>query len=136
MVGHMPLDSKRVEGRCEGRLILADVKISQWMQDGGQPMALVINNSGATVTAHYLDPDDLLTEFSELVVSDESPESPSEETKISDHTGRARSVSMDSVLKLRENSEPMVPRSPRSCVKPPPGLWRASSCPFPLPGRH
>jgi hypothetical protein len=54
-VGHAPLDSKRVELRCQGRIVLTDVTMSRWMGNGGQPIAIVMETAG-NVTAHYYDP--------------------------------------------------------------------------------
>jgi hypothetical protein len=66
-VGHTPLDSKRVEPRCSGKIILTDVTLSRWMGNGGQPIAIVMEASGGPVTAHYFHPLSK-QEFSERVV--------------------------------------------------------------------
>jgi hypothetical protein len=69
VVGHSPLDEKRVQTRCDQRLVLTDVKLSRWMNDGGQPIAVIISEDGTVVEAHYGETEDMGEEFSETVIA-------------------------------------------------------------------
>jgi hypothetical protein len=95
VVGHCPLESKRVETRCNGSLILTDVKLSRWMGDGGQPVAIIFKTSSDfSIEAHYLDPENLELEFKETIVA---PEQSPEEV-----SGRLRSRSVDDASFIRK----------------------------------
>ena len=67
IVGHSPLDEMKVKERCDGRIILTDVKMSRWMfpavdelsQAGGRPVAVIMRmgEDGLldSIIAHYTD---------------------------------------------------------------------------------
>ena len=58
VVGHTPLPDKRVVTRCGGRIVLADVRMSRWMSNEGQPVALILktrNNLLSSLKVHYTD---------------------------------------------------------------------------------
>ena len=64
IVGHTPQDDRRVKSRCEGRVILADVRMSKWMSSDEEPapVALVLTVDSGTkelssIVAHYCDID-------------------------------------------------------------------------------
>jgi hypothetical protein len=51
VVGHNPQSSKRVRVRCDGRILLADTRMSAWMGKGvTNPTALLITNEGTRVS--------------------------------------------------------------------------------------
>jgi hypothetical protein len=137
VVGHCPNQSKRVETRCGGRIILADVRMSRWMHDGGQPMALIMTLSHLesreesesqidSIVAHYLDAQDPSREYSQeiTVYSDitEITESENHDKRRSYLPSLGRSVSLDSYVRLVKNrpdnyqSALISPRLP--CVSP------------------
>ena len=160
VVGHCPSRSKRVETRCDGRIILADVKMSRWMHEGGQPMALImslshLNIQGETdseidsIVAHYVDDQDPTKEFSQEIAIWAAPRAAAEVEDADVHKlslpQLGRSVSADSLMRLFKNrpqpdeSAIFAPRSPcfsRACAGPlgpclPPKIIRAVSCQLP-----
>ena len=73
IVGHSPQPDKNVTSRCNGRIILADVMMSRWMEvedltndtvdetsmEGGRPVALILtmteDSQLESIVAHYTD---------------------------------------------------------------------------------
>ena len=68
VVGHMPQEGGVVRSRCQGRIILTDVKMSRWMDtrdvdegtsEGGRPVAVIMRMDAdgflESVAAHYTD---------------------------------------------------------------------------------
>lgn len=63
IVGHSGMASKRVLSRCNGKVVMADVRLSRWMDPArkeGQPMALIMTMDDQTrrlrsLVAHYSD---------------------------------------------------------------------------------
>lgn len=60
VLGHTPQESGRVKSRCDGKIILADVKMSRWMDtmhvdetepSGGNPMAHIFGITGGELAA-------------------------------------------------------------------------------------
>ena len=65
IVGHTPQEDELVKSKCEGKIILSDVRISRWMHDDKKtpnPMAIVmkVNTDGSinSIVAHYNSKDD------------------------------------------------------------------------------
>lgn len=62
ILGHTPQDDKLVKPRCGGKIILADVRMSRWMDDDeeGNPTAIIISldpqsNELKSIIAHHTD---------------------------------------------------------------------------------
>ena len=68
IVGHTPQSNRRVNHRCGGKIILADVMMSRWMtethvnearMDGGRPVAVIMKMAADgtldSIIAHYAD---------------------------------------------------------------------------------
>lgn len=137
VVGHCPNQSKRVETRCGGRIILTDVRMSRWMHDGGQPMALILTLSHLesreepksqidSIVAHYLDAQDPSREYSEEISVHpditEIAESEDHDMRRSNLPTLGEPVSLDSHMRRVKNrpdnyqSAQISPRLP--CVSP------------------
>ena len=132
VMGHCPLDSKRVEARCGGSLIMTDVRLSRWMGGGGQPVAVVFSPLVGSIEAHYIDPVTLTTEFKHSVVSssfETTNDEPLTETLIELFASDEGKVS-DIPARSRSSSAAHTIFRAFGCVSPP-KLRRASSCPIP-----
>ena len=60
VVGHNPQANRKVRSRCNGKVLLSDVRISKWMSTGGTPMAM--HFKGEDIKAHYWDGSKITTD--------------------------------------------------------------------------
>lgn len=80
IVGHTPQDNMLVNTRCDGRIVLADVRMSRWMNDSREanPVAIIMsmNRDGSSLdsmVAHYVDPESWQCHRQQVLVAPPSP---------------------------------------------------------------